>query len=694
MASNVVLEELDAIISESVAQGVEEPLGPVGKIANCYVPEREASDGQLGDQLLGFLLNITYDHATIVTCDPWKRQCGGVPKNSLVLVKVSPSAVDASDRKAAERVVMVRITDSVPTPVAQDIIQTVYQIHKNQANIDPITQKELQWSALKGSVIGTFYDDDYGKITFGLDVDSYFSAHCYEVYVPTKPHLDQLINCFSEHPAPLTIGHLRYTETPSFANQSLVPVRVDPTDFVGKSYGHRTGLFGKTRFGKSNTMKVVADTVLSQENLVGQIVFDPSGEYTYENEQDDGSLYSKHSEKCVRYSLHPKIIAAEEEKGFTTPKELKINFFKNPDVGFGIISQMWAAAYNHVPDYISPTLSWEPKPLATCPGKTADPSGYNHYWRTMSLWFAILFDAHYVPKNADEKVYIGLKAPVRKYLAELAEIHENPAVDIDHSGDKPCLNDRQRIKALPLIFKKMMDIWEEHKGKKTWFGTSDGSSYFNKTEESMLKILSGQVGSGTTKFTRFKIYHSPAGGSVFQEIVSLAMQGKTVLVDLAMGDVDVRKAMARMICQELLSRMMGRFSQNKLGDTFVVLYFEEAHNLFPKDDRGLGDNVYNKIAKEGAKFNISMVYATQSMSTLSPDLLKNTENFIVTHLDDDREVRELEHKRAFRDVASDVERIQSKGYVRIKTLSMPMALPVQIRRFDGAADPVTIEEGE
>ena len=78
-----------------------------------------------------------------------------------------------------------------------------------------------------------------------------------------------------------------------------------------------------------------------------------------------------------------------------------------------------------------------------------------------------------------------------------------------------------------------------------------------------------------------------------------------------------------------------------------------------------------------------MVYATQSISTLSPDLLKNTENFIVTHLDDDREVRELEHKRAFRDIAADVERITSKGYVRMKTLSLPFALPVQIKKFNG-----------
>lgn len=151
-----------------------------------------------------------------------------------------------------------------------------------------------------------------------------------------------------------------------------------------------------------------------------------------------------------------------------------------------------------------------------------------------------------------------------------------------------------------------------------------------------------------------------------------------------MGDERVRKALADRVSKSLLTSQMQLFNQNKLGNRFVVLYFEEAHNLFPKSDKEVDTDVYNKLAKEGAKFHISMVYATQSISTLSPDLMKNTENFIVTHLDDDREVRELEHKRAFRDIAADVERITSKGYVRMATVSLPFALPVQIRKFDGA----------
>jgi hypothetical protein len=76
-----------------------------------------------------------------------------------------------------------------------------------------------------------------------------------------------------------------------------------------------------------------------------------------------------------------------------------------------------------------------------------------------------------------------------------------------------------------------------------------------------------------------------------------------------------------------------------------------------------------------------MVYATQSMTTLSPDLLKNTENFFIAHLNDDREITELTKKYEFRDMGLDVQRCKRRGYVRMITLSHRYALPVQIRKF-------------
>src|SRR5829696_3535323 len=187
--------------------------------------------------------------------------------------------------------------------------------------------------------------------------------------------------------------------------------------------------------------------------------------------------------------------------------------------------------------------------------------------------------------------------------------------------------------------------------------------------------------SGKRYFEPFRAYHDPSGSSTFEEISRHARAGKTVLIDFARADERVCKSLSERICQKLLSDMMRLFGDDELGDKFVVLYFEEAHELFPREDRDL-NNIYNKLAKEGAKFHISMVYATQSMTTLSPDLLKNTENFFIAHLDDDREVREVTRKYVFRDVAEDVQRTMSKGFVRMITQSHRFALPVQISKFE------------
>lgn len=686
MGDNPILEAFDTSTQET--GGTIVPAGPVSSIASQYSGVKSAPEPNNAERLLGYLLKLTYDEVTIVTCDPWKNLCGGVPRNSLVLIRLSPHQVSQEDRPYCDRLIMARITDSVPTPVDSDITQTIYQIHKAQANIDPITNKELQWSALKASVIGTFYDKpgdnkDAPSIAFGLDIDTFFAPHAYEVFVPTKEHLDRLINCFSEDPNPLQIGTLRYTETPTIRTQEPVPVRVDPTDFIGKSYGHRTALFGKTRFGKSNTMKVVADVIADSSAKAGQVIFDPSGEYTYWNEQDGGSIFARHYERCTRFSLSPQEKEHEQELGFEKPKMLRINFYAQPEVGHALIRELWLSEFNNIPDYISPALNWDCPPLDACPTLNDDKSGFKRFWRTMGIWYAILIEAGYTPKPG-MKVPVDFRGPVKQALLSDDDIKDVVATRQKDNGDLE-LALSQPVHVLPILFKKVYGLWEENSSKKTWFPLSSttGEKYFNVTQEGMLKILSGTIGTGAPKFSRFSRYHSPEGSNISREIFADALTGKTVIVDLALGDENVRKSLVKHICQVILREMMRLFSQNQLDERFIVLYFEEAHTLFPRDDRGIGDDVYNKIAKEGAKFNISMVYATQSMSTLSPDLLKNTENFIVTHLDDDREVKELEHKRAFRDIAADVERIMSKGYVRMKTLSTPFALPVQIRKFDG-----------
>jgi hypothetical protein len=187
---------VDALLTETEHQAEQDSIaaapGPVSRIARHYVSDKTRPRPFLPDRLLGFLLNLSYEDLTIVTCDPWKRNCGGIPRNSFVLIRLSPDKVSTEERSSCDRIIMARITESVPTPIASEIQQTIFQIHKSQADIDPITNKEFQWSALKGKVVGTFYDKaqtgaaNQSAIGFGLDVDTFFAPHCYEVYAPSQ----------------------------------------------------------------------------------------------------------------------------------------------------------------------------------------------------------------------------------------------------------------------------------------------------------------------------------------------------------------------------------------------------------------------------------------------------------------------------------------------------------------------------
>lgn len=657
--------------------------GPVARIARKY---DASSDGEPGKRLLGFLLSLNYDELSIVTCDPWKRASGGVPRNSFVMIKLSDAAVGEEDRPFLDRVILARVTDSVPTPVERDIQGAVFQLHKVQAIPDPVTAKELQWSALKASVVGTYYDAEDGNggriAAFGNDVDTFFAPHAYAVFVPTAEDLDALVNSFVSGSDPLEIGRLRYTETPrpGAGEDEMVPVRVDPRDFVGHDYGNRTALFGKTRMGKSNTIKVIADTILSSDLGVGQVIFDPSGEYTYINPQDRTSLYAMHPKKCVRYSLSPREISSERERGFTSPKSLKVNFYKSTPVGHALIQQLWDATHANKPNYMLPILNWEPPDLSEEPDRNADFSGYAHFWRSMSMWFALLRLAEFPPRSDDALVFVDFKANVK---AELVSRLGGSGLRTYEDGGERKFSDRQPLRMLPAIYREVWALWQANGSARGWFDTSDGTPYFNGAEQAMLRVLAddGSI-SGKQYLEPFKAYHDPGGSSTFEEISRHARSGKTVLVDFARADERVRRNLSERICGRILSDMEKAFGEDELGDDdFVILYFEEAHQLFPQADRDL-NNVYNRLAKEGAKFHVSMVYATQSMTTLSPDLLKNTENFFIAHLDDDREVKEVTRRYAFRDVADDVQRTMSKGFVRMITQSHRFALPVQIRKFE------------
>jgi hypothetical protein len=77
-----------------------------------------------------------------------------------------------------------------------------------------------------------------------------------------------------------------------------------------------------------------------------------------------------------------------------------------------------------------------------------------------------------------------------------------------------------------------------------------------------------------------------------------------------------------------------------------------------------------------------MTYATQEVSGVAHQVKANTANWVVAHLNNTTEVRELAKFYDFSSFADAIVASEDRGYVRLKTLSSPYIVPVQIDRYD------------
>jgi hypothetical protein len=178
----------------------------------------------------------------------------------------------------------------------------------------------------------------------------------------------------------------------------------------------------------------------------------------------------------------------------------------------------------------------------------------------------------------------------------------------------------------------------------------------------------------------FKDYHAPNRSTdVCNEIYDHLAAGKIVILDLSVGDPGQRERLGKRIARHIFQSSMAVFNAGRLPP-HVVIYVEEAHNIIGRT--APLTEIWPSIAKEGAKARIAMVYATQEVSSLHPNILANTENILVSHLNNENEINELARYYDFRDFAVSLIRAQDVGFARVKTLSNPFVIPVQIDKFD------------
>ncbi|MCG6150235.1 DUF87 domain-containing protein [Leptospira levettii] len=644
------------------------------RILNDFLKREEhlANSGNTSEyqkmRFVGYILDISFESATVITSDPLKQAVGGIPRGSFLIM--APENFE----KLPLHFTLLRVMASAETPLKRDVQQTYFELHKrSMPELDLFTQGELQWGGLETKVLGMFYVDPKNseKLSFSGDVNNIVSPHRYKVYSPTDEILNLIVNGIVRKEGRFPIGKLRMTECELpfiTVPQPKVDVNVSTLDFRG----FRTAMFGKTRLGKSNVVKLIAESIIQtteEDKSVGQLIFDVNGEYANDNPQDGNiSIRKKYEDRCRVYALNPR-------EG-TPSKILKLNFYDQPDSGLSIIKSLLQRDKKGS-DYVDSFANVELLPVQEV--AKLPPNEITRPARKILMYWAILKEAGF-PVTEEKLKGIFRSKTVHGFNPHYNKELRKAVYEVSSEEDLP--DDPKSLGELVSELKKIQEFIQENPNHKTLISKSSGEPVFDPDDKALLKFLNPKSGSGPTKLRSYLDLHSKDASDFVTEILKELDEGKTVILDLGNATDEIRRYFSDMLSREIFHHQEKKFVENRLNQHFVQLYFEEAHNLFPKNDNDF-TGIYARFAKEGAKFHIGIVYSTQSPSTINKELLNQTENFFIGHISSQDELNTLSKLQVqFSGLEKDILYTRTPGYMRMLTFSHRFVVPVQARKFE------------
>lgn len=666
------------------------------------------------NQYVGEVYSIGYETALLQIHDFHREGVGGIPSLSFLVATRLQSGHTFEDEEAS--VLLLRVMDAASLPTDAEAervrVESARRVsgepdsHWDGSQImDAHTHQLLSFAGVRSRVIGTFYLDqrpgssqsDDLVLRFGCDLSNYYPNRGLKVYKPNGEALQRIVNFLDPErltegtPRRVTLGTVRYASTNrSFQGVNDVPVELLPADLLGQ----KSALFGMTRTGKSNTTKIILQSVFELRyprhnetgRRIGQIVFDPNGEYANENVQDvDADGHSSaiknvwrvnsqgNAEDVVTYGITP-------HPHDPNRRLMLLNFFENEHLQTGkeiIDGHLAGDSSKYIQNFCQVRFE-APDP--------ADRSASTRYNRHVLTYRALLSQAGFsAPANIVPIIHNlfnqRLLLAMTNSTGANSASYQSAAIILD-AHQTPSPSWAQIAVALRHLADFMGE--DDYKQFETWYVSqrpnASGDMWADETLKKLLKMF--QQANGTRSIAKALPQHTSSTQTDYaQDIYADLVAGKLVIVDQSSGEPELNRSSSDRIMWHIFREQQSLF---RTGDNLpdIVVYVEEAHNILPAGSDTDTQTVWVRTAKEGAKYNIGLVYATQEVSSIQRNILKNTANWFIGHLNNADETKELCKFYDFADFEPSIRRAQDKGFLRVKTLSNLFVIPVQVRRFE------------
>lgn len=572
--------------------------------------------------------------------------------------------------------------------------EAVRDAMNNDSELDTHYKKQLGHLIYRFKLIGSCHIKSDDSVEFFSDVRNFPPIDGLNVYIPSAKIMTTLMRAAIKtdggEKSEFHLGDLAYGSDPdntsAYQGGNAVPVYFNVQNMLRR----RTAIVGQSGFGKSNGVKAIIAMVAKVCSRAGQLIIDTNSEYSLDNAQNQGFLDIFHEAKMpdkVLVFTNRNLSPAIAKKYENNLRPLKINAYTEPATVFAIVAEAVRKQIKNdeLPKYL---VKWV---------NGAEVEDQNNAWdgvgklgQVRAMYYAALSLERIMPPK--HSLFCETGAYIEEaYVDYLISAQASP------DGSNPEAIDSASVVKNDDFIKDQFKIVRKKEAGGYYTNSIDtmikyGLWLADFVEDSPeLRDYRDLVLSKHYRLSSIKKIHisdqEKMSESLSNGVFNALKAGKVVILDLSMESIKVADVVTRHILNHIFTKQMEEFSRPELRKEFnkrdVVVYIEESQNYLGDHDIGHG-SIYERIVKEGRKFNIGCTYITQQPSAISQSITSQTENFFALHLSNEKDTTVLHNANDKYDdlICSFIKNESAKGLCYFySTPWQPFVLPIRLRLF-------------